>query len=173
MGDAKTKEAILALDAAIEPGATDLSVVPPFALVLYGGGAAGQLVQRLRGGATVSRLDARRPDGSLAWSTTLPFVPAQPALDGDGRIYVVGAGIAAFDLEGHLLWSWPSTIGLRAAAFADGTLAVVRGVEVQIVARDGKIKQSFRAAEELTTYPAIASDGSVWVASAKTLYVVR
>ena len=64
-------------------------------------------------------------------------------------------------------------LAVGATAFADGTLAVVRGTELQIVANDGSIKQSLRAAEELTTYPAIGPDGAVWVASARTLYVAR
>jgi hypothetical protein len=172
-GDLKTAYAIVSLDVPIDAGATDLSVVPPFALVLYGGGDAGSIVERWSHGTPTSRLDARRPDGSLAWRASLPFLATQPALDGDQRVYVVGAGITALDLEGHTLWSSSSTVALRAAAFADGTLALVRGSELQIVGADGTIRQSFRAAEELTTYPAIAADGAVWVASAKTLYTAR
>jgi len=71
------------------------------------------------------------------------------------------------------MWSTLSTVPLHAQAFSDGTLAVVRGAGLQIVGRDGAIRQSLRAAEELTTYPAIGSDGAVWVASARTLYVAR
>jgi hypothetical protein len=172
-GEPQSKEAVLALDVAIDPGATDLSIVPPFALLLYGGGDAGRLAKRRDAGAATSRLDARRPDGSLAWRASLSFLATQPAIDGDHRVYVVGAGIAALDLDGHTLWSSASTLPLRATAFADGTLAVVRGSELQIVANDGSIKQSLRAVEELTTYPAIGPDGAVWVASARTLYVAR
>jgi hypothetical protein len=172
-GDLETAYGIVSLDVPIDAGATDLSVVPPFALVLYGGGDAGSIVQRWSHGAATSRLDARRPDGTLAWRASLPFLATQPALDGDQRVYVVGAGITALDMEGHAVWSSPSTIPLRAAAFADGTLAVVRGSELQIVGSDGAIRQSLRAAEELTTYPALAADGTVWIASAKTLYAAR
>ena len=83
-----------------------------------------------------------------------------------------GQGYRGAGPDGRTLWSVASAVQLRAAAFADGTLAVVRGRDVQIVGRDGAIRQSFRAAEELTTYPAIAADG-IWVASAKTLYAAR
>jgi hypothetical protein len=172
-GDLATAHAIVHLDVPIDAGATDLSVVPPFALVLYGGGDAGSIVQRWSHGASTSRLDARRPDGTLAWRASLPYLATQPALDGDQHIFVVGAGITALDLEGHTVWSSPSPVPLRAAVFADGTLVVVRGSELQIVGADGAIHQSFRAAEELTTFPAIAADGTVWVASAKTLYAAR
>ena len=133
----------------------------------------GQLVKRLRGKAAVSTLDARRADGSLAWRASLPLLATQPALDGNGQVVVVGAGIVALDLEGRTVWSAPSTVPLRAAAFGDGTLAVTRGSELQIVGADGTIRQSLRAGEELTTYPAIAADGTVWVASAKMLYAAR
>jgi hypothetical protein len=172
-GDAKTGRAIVALDAPIDRGATDLSVVPPFAMVLYGGGDAGPLVRRWSAGTSSSRLDARRADGSLAWRASLPFLATQPPLDGDHRVYVVGSGIVALDLEGHTLWTLAAAAPLRAATFSDGTLAVVGGDEVRIFGADGAVRRSFRAHEELTTYPAIASDGAVWIASAKTLYVVR
>jgi hypothetical protein len=172
-GDLKTAYAIVSLDVPIDAGATDLSIVPPYALVLYGGGDAGSIVQRWSQGVATSRLDARRPDGTLAWRVALPFLPTQPALDGGDHVYVVGAGITALDLSGRAVWSSASSVPLRAATFADGTLAVVRGSELQIVGADGAIRQSFRAAEELTTYPAIAADGSVWVASAVSLYAAR
>ncbi|WP_394844468.1 PQQ-like beta-propeller repeat protein [Pendulispora brunnea] len=167
------KYGVLTLDAAIPPNATDLSIVPPYAMVLYGGGDAGKLVADRSASITSSRLEARRPDGSLAWSANAAFLAKQPPIDGNGRVYLVGGGIAAFDLDGKLLWSAQSNVPLRATAFADGTLAVVRGSELQIVAPDGTIRQSFRANEALTTYPAIASDGSVWAASAKMLYQAR
>jgi hypothetical protein len=166
-------EATFGLDATIDASATDLSIVPPLAMILYGGGDAGKLAADLGRTFTSSRLDARRVDGSLAWRSSVPFLAMQPPVDGNGLVYVIGAGIAAIDLEGRLLWSSPSNVPLRAQAFADGTLVVVRGREVQIVGNDATVRQSFRAAEELTSYPAIASDGSVWVASAKTLYVLR
>jgi outer membrane protein assembly factor BamB len=172
-GDPKTTHDVIVLEADIDKGATDLSVVPPFALVLYGGGDAGGLVQRRSGAATKTQLDARKPDGSLAWRASLPVLATQPALDGNGQIYVVGSGIAALDMTGRTLWSVASTVPLRAAAFADGALAVVRGSEVQIVGPDGVIRQSFRAGEELTTYPAIGADGTVWAASTKSLYALH
>ena len=171
-GDAE-KLATLGVDVKIEPSATDLSIVPPFALLLYGGGDAGMLAAARGARSTTTRIDARRPDGSLAWRATLPFLAAQPPIDGDGCVYVVGEGIAALDMNGNTKWSSVSQLTLRAQAFADGTLAVVRGSLLEIVGRDGVVRQSFRASEDLTTYPAISSDGAVWVASAKTLYVAK
>ena len=164
--------AVVGTEVDVDAGATDLSIVPPFAMVLYGGGAAGTLVAR-RDTWPTSRLDARRPDGSLAWRTQIAFRAGQPPIDGNGRVYVVGTGIVALDMDGKTVWSIASPVPMRAQAFSDGTLAVVHGAELQIVGTDGVVKQSFRAEEELTSYPAIGSDGAVWVASAKTLYVAR
>jgi hypothetical protein len=62
---------------------------------------------------------------------------------------------------------------LRAQGFSDGTLAVVRGAELQFVATDGWVKQSFRAEESPVTYSAIEASGVVWVASEKASYVAR
>jgi hypothetical protein len=60
-------------------------------------------------------------------------------------------------------------------AFQDGALAVAVGPELRIVNRDGQIRQRYNTAEHepITTPPAIASDGSVWVGSATALYVAR
>ena len=150
-GDASRHAA--GLDVPVDPNATHLSIVPPFAMVLYGGGAAGELAALRSASFAASRLDARRPDGSLAWRVSVDFLAEQPPVDGTDRVYLVGKGIAAFNLEGHLQWSSPSPVTLRAAAFADGTLAVTRGSELQVVAPDGSIRQSFRAGETLTSSP--------------------
>ncbi len=165
--------AVLATDARADAGATDASIVPPFAMLLYGGGAAGALAARRSAGLSASRLDAVRVDGTRAWTLTVPFLATQPPIDGNDVIYLVGGGLAAVGMDGHLLWSSLSSVPIRAQAFGDGSLAVVRGNELQIVAHDGAITRSFRAPDELTTYPAIASDGSVWVATEKALYVAR
>ena len=164
---------ILALDAHIGANATDLSIVAPYAMILFGGGDAGALASSRSASRASSHLEARRADGTLAWDADLPFLAGQPPIDGGDRVYVVGRGLVALDLNGAILWSALSPTLLRAQAFNDGTLAVVRGSELQIIAPDGTIRWSFRAQEELTSYPAIASDGAVWVASARALYVVR
>jgi hypothetical protein len=163
----------LAVDARIDASATDLSIVAPFALVVYGGGDAGRLAARRSALASSTHIDARRADGSLAWRAALSFLATQPPIDGNGLIYVVGTGVTALTMDGTPAWSLPSKGTVRAQAFADGTLAVVQGAELRILGRDGVTQKSMRAAEELTSYPAIASDGAIWVASAKTLYVAR
>jgi hypothetical protein len=70
-------------------------------------------------------------------------------------------------------WSRASDSPLRVSSFEDGSLAVVAGKKLELLATDGEVVQSFEAAEPLLTPPAIAADGSLWVASADALYVAR
>jgi hypothetical protein len=117
-------------------------------------------------------------DGELyeIWSLVLSFVPGeQPPIDvTDGRLVITGAGLAAVE-KGKIVWWQPSTTAVRATAFVDGTLAVAVGPELRIVSRDGAIRQSFHTDEGdvITTPPAIAPDGTIWVATSKALYVAR
>jgi hypothetical protein len=166
-------EGVVKLDAPIDANATDVSIIPPHVLVLYGGGDAGPLAADRTKTYGRSRLDARDANGALSWRAELPFIASQPPLDGDGRIYVVGNGIVALDPSGAVLWSHLEAATLHAATFADGTLVVVGGGSIRVVAPDGSVLRSVRVPEPLTSYPAIDARGDVWVASAKTLYVLR
>jgi hypothetical protein len=123
-------------------------------------------------GAAIHFLDGR---GTETWSARLSFLPEQPAIDAaNGRIVLAGAGLGAVE-KGHVLWSEASHTAIHATAFQDGTLAVTTGPELRIVDRDGSIRQSLRTSEDdvITTPPAIAHDGTVWVATQKALYVAR
>jgi hypothetical protein len=64
---------------------------------------------------------------------------------------------------------------MAATAFADGALAVAVGPILRIVGRDGAVVQELRSAEgeAFTTPPAIAPDGSVFVGSAKHIYIAK
>lgn len=113
--------------------------------------------------------------GKETWHAEVPFEILQPPIDGsEGRIYVMGMGAAAFQ-DGKLLFATPSALPMFGTAFQDGSLAVAVGPELRIVGRDGQILQRFNTAEreQITTPPAIGSDGSVWVGSATALYVAR
>jgi hypothetical protein len=141
-----------------------LSIAPP-SLLLVGddGGPNG----------TLHALDAGLAE---VWSAALPIAPGEePPIDGGGgRVVVVGNGIASLE-QGRVLWSAPSAVPLLATAFEDGTLAVAKGSELELVDRDGTIRQSLHAGagESITTPPAIAADGAVWVATTKAIYVAR
>ena len=123
--------------------------------------------------STVARwVDAK---GHVAWKAEVPFEARQPPVDGaDGRVYVVGQGLAALQ-DGAVVWSTRSSALMMATAFGDGTLAVSVGAELRIVARDGVIRQQLRTpdGEPIATPPAIAADGAVWLATKTHLYVAR
>lgn len=99
--------------------------------------------------------------------------PSNRLEGGSGRIYLLGNGFAAIE-NGHVLWAKRSPALMLGTAFAGGELAIVTGAELRIVGRDGVTRQSFRTdGERIATPPAIAPDGSVWVATDKALYVAR
>ena len=103
------------------------------------------------------------------------FAVLQPPIDGDhGRIYVAGLGFAALE-HGKVVFAHASTLVCRATAFLDGDVAVTVGRELRFVGRDGAIKQSLRVpeGETITTPPAIAGDGAVFVVTEKALYAAR
>src|SRR5690606_18849321 len=107
--------------------------------------------------------------------TPIPFAVRQPPIDAaGGRIVLAGNGIAAVE-GGAVVWLLLSPNRMRATAYRDGTLAVADGPTLRILSRDGTELQSLPtvAGEELKTPPAIAHDGSVWVAGNKVLYVAK
>ena len=69
----------------------------------------------------------------------------------------------------------PSAVPMFGTAFADGTMAIAAGPELRVVDRDGKILQRLATpeGENITTPPAIAADGSIWVGTATAVYVAR
>ena len=142
--------------------AAHLSLAPPLIVVL----------SYENDGTRVLGLDGL---GVEQWSVFVNIKAEQPAIDGgNGRLFIAGNGLAALQ-DGSVLWSHPDPNVTKATAFEDGALAVSAGPELRLMTRDGTIKQVFRTEdnEPIETPPAIASDGSIWVASAKQLYVLR
>lgn len=114
-------------------------------------------------------------DGRDRWTADVPWAVRQPPIDGgNGRVYLAGDRLEAFD-TGASMWSLSDGKRVRGTAFADGGIAITRGTTLQVYARDGQKLASFDTGdgEELITPPAIASDGSIWAASAAHLYVAR
>ena len=113
--------------------------------------------------------------GHEQWKANIDFAVEAPPIDGgDGRVYVVGKGIAAFE-DGKTLWSQPSSASVHATSLSDGSLLVTVSAELRVVARDGTIKQTLKVPEgdALVAPPAVTADGTVWLATAKALYVAR
>jgi hypothetical protein len=114
------------------------------------------------------------PAGHERWSVRVPFRVLEPPIQaGHDQLYLVGDGVAAVE-HGTITWSGAPrrTYG---TAFEGGELAAAVGSELRIVAPGGAIKATFRVdqGETITAPPAIASDGGVWVATEKNLYVAR
>ena len=103
----------------------------------------------------------------------MPFSAYQPATSGTpGRLYVAGRGLSAID-KGKLTWSHNYDENTYASSFDDGSLAVARSNRLQLLTPDGNVAQTFDTPEPLVTAPAIAGDGSVWVASNQAMYLAR
>jgi len=121
-----------------------------------------------------TRVELLTIEGKERWRADVDWPVRQPVIDGGGgRVYVAGDRLAALD-HGDTVWE---VLGgrVRATAFSDGAVAFTQGSTLQIRTRDGqevaKLETPDRA--ELVTPPAIASDGSIWVASESEIYVAR
>jgi len=120
-----------------------------------------------------TRLSVLTKNGTPIHSLTVPFEVLQPAVAGAGkRVYLAGKGLAALD-DGKVTWRHESSEPLYVSSFEDGSLAVANGKRLDFLKPDGTIEQSFEAQDPLVAPPAIAGDGSVWAASATTLYIAR
>ena len=128
------------------------------------------LLEPRAGGTRLTALtSAVRP----AFTVDVPFRASQPAIWGrPGRIYLAGVGLAALD-QGKLSWTLPYDAPIQATSFDDGSLVVASGSQLELIDPDGKLAQTLDLGEPLLTQPAIAADGSVYVASLETVFVVR
>jgi hypothetical protein len=139
-----------------------LSIVEPYAMIVSDEGSG-------------SRVHCVDIGGHEQWSAVVPFAVRQPPIDGgNGRVYLAGEGLAAIE-NGTVIWSQPATETIRATAFVDGTLAVTQANTFRIIARDGTevVTYSSHFDEPITSPPAITHDGTVLMASEKSLYVAR
>jgi hypothetical protein len=128
------------------------------------------LLETQKGG---TRLTALNRNALPKFSVDVPFSAYQPAISGaPGRLYVAGRGLCAID-KGTLTWSHNYDENTYASSFDDGSLAVARSNRLELMTTDGNAVQTFETAEPLVTAPAIAADGSVWVASNQAMYVAR
>jgi len=152
----------LEVDVTLPVRPKNLSITSAGYALLSGGSGAGNYLQVL---------DEK---GEIKWATAVGFNAEQPAIDGgNGRLYLVGNGFAAFE-NGKPLWSSSSSERVSAMAFSDGALAMTVGTELRIVDRQGQLRAKLSAPEgEVLGRPAVAPDGAIWVASRTTLYVAR
>jgi PQQ-like domain len=149
--------------------ATALDFVPTDISVVDGGFAL------LAGGSGAVGLHLLDTTGKELWRTTIAFAVDAPPIDaGGGRVYLAGAGFAAAE-GGKVLWSHPSSSRVFATALGDGSALVAVGAELRATSRDGAIVQTLRVpdGDSIVAPPAVAADGTAWVATAKGLYAAR
>ena len=79
------------------------------------------------------------------------------------RFVVFGAVLVA-------TWAHNYDENTYASSFDDGSLAVARGDRLRLMTPDGTVAQVLVTDAPLVTAPAIAADGSVWVASNQAMY---
>ena len=153
-----------------QPLATAHLAFVPYDISIVDGGVA-----VLSGGKGSSTVHMLARDGRELWQASVPFTVDTPPIDaGGGRVYLVGDGFAAAD-HGKILWSQKSTAHPYATSLADGSALLAIGPELRVVSRDGTVVQRLRVPEgdALVVPPAITADGTVCLATAKALYVVR
>ncbi len=122
-------------------------------------------------------------DGAEMWRASVPFGATEPAVDASGgRVIIAGRGVVALE-EGKVVWSFDADRAAMATAFGDGSLAIVLGPELRLVDRDGDSIARLMSPPEppatdgpgppFVTPPAVAADGSIWVATERRLFVAR
>jgi hypothetical protein len=153
-----------------QPIATSQLAFVPYDISVVDGGVA--VLSGGQGRTSVHLLDWQ---GHELWQASVPFdIDSPPVEAGAGRVYLVGKGFAAAE-HGATLWAQPTQARAFATAVDDGSALLAVGPELRHVSRDGSIVQSLRVPEgdAIVTPPAVAADGSAWVATDKGLYVAK
>jgi len=128
---------------------------------------------------------AINPDGTLRWRKTISFGYSLPAIGLDGTIYVVGCGgdfgaiesyLYAFTSDGGLKWKYGDInityFDFNPVVGPDGTVYVVSRKEIEnnsdlfflsAVNPNGSLKWKYQIDGSVSSLPAIASDGTIYV----------
>lgn len=113
--------------------------------------------------------------GALVWSADVPFAAVQPAIDlGDGRVAIVGRGVAVVD-AGRVQWLRHARRIGYAAAWCDGSLALaLAGSVLQLDGLGATVQQlALPEGAEATAPPAIAADGTLLLACTTGVMLAR
>lgn len=128
-------------------------------------------------GAGDGRLHAVNPDGTERWSVRLGsrLISSSPSIGPDGTIYVIAHGVNAIDPTGVIRWSYGcGTNSTSAVLGADGTIYFAGCAPgAQGTGRDalsaldpqGRLRWEYRTGGRTRGAPAIASDGTILIAS--------
>ncbi|MFA5212926.1 MAG: PKD domain-containing protein, partial [Methanoregula sp.] len=117
-----------------------------------------------------SKIYAWNPDGTLKWSNNSgPLTSGSPAIAKDGTIYVGGNALSAWNPDGTLKWTYEvgyNQIYGAPAIGADGTIYFgCRDYLIYALNPDRSVKWTYHTGNNVISSPAIAPDGTVYVAS--------
>ncbi|MFO0614251.1 MAG: hypothetical protein U0414_16810 [Polyangiaceae bacterium] len=125
-------------------------------------------------GGWSTELELFSAEGESRSRASVDFAVRQPPIDGgDGRVYLAGDGFAAIE---HRETSWEVRGGrVRATAFVDGAVALATGPALEIRSPTGDVMTRLETPDgsPFITPPAIARDGSIWVATDRVVYAAR
>lgn len=143
---------------------------------------------RVASGQWTSGIACFNAAGAEMWRAHVPFGASGPAVDAaGGRVIVAGRGIAAIE-GGRVVWQSATDGVAMVTSFGEGSLAIAVGGELRVVGRAGNPiarlvspsppGTSSDAAPSVppppfVTPPAVAADGSIWIATATRLFVAR
>ncbi len=152
---------------------------------------------RIASGQWTSGIACYNAAGAEMWRAHVPFGASGPAVDAaGGRVIVAGRGIAAIE-GGRVVWQSPTDVVAMATSFGEGSLAIAVGSELRVIGRAGNLIARLASPPEgsaqppgvpvgtnsglapnepgppFVTPPAVAADGSIWIATATRLFVAR
>lgn len=113
--------------------------------------------------------------GTERWSEHLPIVALQPPVDGGAdTIHVVGHGLATFSKR-KLVHHECSKEPMYMTCFRSGECVLAAVRDLRFLRRSGAVRLALNPGpmERFITPPAIASDGAVWVATEKSVYIAE
>jgi sugar lactone lactonase YvrE len=114
-------------------------------------------------------LRALLPDGTEKWTTPIPSITGAPAIGRDGTLFAASTsmnGLRAIDPSGTVLWTLDTGPYRSPALGADGTLYTVSYSTLVALNASGDIIWEVPDLGTLDAEPAVAPDGTVYVANA-------
>ncbi|BDZ66599.1 putative Ig domain-containing protein [Methanobacterium ferruginis] len=111
---------------------------------------------------------AINPDRTQKWNYTTTYgIIGSPAIGSDGTVYLTTSGMLyAFDpANGSVKWNITQTSSTGSVIGSNGTLYVTSSSTLYAINPDGTSKWNYTTTGRFLTSPAIAADGTIYIAS--------